>query len=248
MSQPRGGRGASKPRRRISVIGVLGELLITSGVFVLLFLGWQLWFNDIVVGNQLHSESLEQSQAWQRDESTAAHGTPEDPPVMAAPAPGAVFGLLIVPRFGADYYRPIAEGTGTVAVLNKGEIGHYPSTQLPGEVGNVGVAAHRKAYGKPFDQINNLVVGDRIYIETADGWYSYLFRNLEYVRPTGVGVIAPVPQQDGATATDRLLTLTSCNPPFTAAERIIAYSVFDRFYPRADGPPDEIATLVAGIT
>ena len=38
-------------RRRVSVVGVLGELLITAGVVVLLFLGWQLWFNDIIVSN-----------------------------------------------------------------------------------------------------------------------------------------------------------------------------------------------------
>ena len=59
-------------------------------------------------------------------------------------------------------------------------------------------------------------------------------------------MVAPVPQSDGATPTDRLLTMTSCNPLFSSAERIIAYSVFDRFYPRADGPPDEIAATVAG--
>lgn len=246
MSQPRGGRGASRPRRRISFIGVLGELLITGGVFVLLFLVWQLWFNDLVVGNQLHNESLEQSQVWERDESTAAHGTPDDPPVSAAPEAGATFGLMIVPRFGADYYRPIAEGTGTVAVLNKGEIGHYPSSQMPGDVGNFAVAAHRTSYGKPFNLISSLSVGDRLYVETADGWYAYVFRNLEYVRPTGVGVVAPVPQADGAIPTDRLMTLTSCNPLFSSAERIIAYTIFDRFYPRADGPPDEIAATVAG--
>jgi sortase A len=246
MSQPRGGRGASRPRRRISFIGVLGELLITGGVFVLLFLVWQLWFNDLVVGNQLHNESLEQSQVWERDTSTAAHGTPDDPPVTAAPAAGETFGLMIVPRFGADYYRPIAEGTGTVAVLNKGEIGHYPSSQMPGDVGNFAVAAHRTSYGKPFNLISSLSVGDRLYVETADGWYAYVFRNLEYVRPTGVGVVAPVPQADGAIPTDRLMTLTSCNPLFSSAERIIAYTVFDRFYPRADGPPDEIAATVAG--
>ena len=110
---------------------MLGELLITGGVFVLLFLVWQLWFNDLVVGNQLHGESLEQSQVWQREESTAAHGTPDVPPVAAPPAGGETFGLMIVPRFGVDYYRPIAEGTGTVAVLNKGEIGHYPSPRCP---------------------------------------------------------------------------------------------------------------------
>jgi sortase A len=155
---------------------------------------------------------------------------------------------MLIPRFGADYYRPIAEGTGTAEVLNKGEIGHYPSSQMPGAVGNFAVAAHRTSYGKPFNQINSLDVGDHIYVETADGWYLYVFRNLEYVRPTGVGVIAPVPQNDGATPTDRIMTMTSCNPLFSSAERIIAYSVFDRFFPRADGAPEEIAATVAGTT
>ena len=65
-------RDASRARRRVSVIGVLGELLITGGVFVLLFLVWQLWFNDLVVGGQLHSESLEQSQDWQGNAPGAA--------------------------------------------------------------------------------------------------------------------------------------------------------------------------------
>ena len=55
---------------------MLGELLITAGVLVLLFLGWSLWFNDLVVGNQLHEESLEQSQVWERDAASAEHGTP----------------------------------------------------------------------------------------------------------------------------------------------------------------------------
>lgn len=253
MSEPRGGAGAQRrqvkrsSRRRVSFVGVLGELLISAGVFVLLFLCWQLWFNDLVVGNQLHEESLQQSSTWQGNASTAEHGTANDPPVLAAPsAVGEVFGLMIIPRFGADYYRPIAEGTGTTAVLNKGEIGHYPTTSMPGAVGNFAVAAHRTSYGKPFNGLGTLRVGDHIFIETADGWYQYAFRNLEYVRPTGVGVIDPVPQTDGATPTDRLMTMTSCNPMFTAAERIIAYSVYESFSPRAGGAPDEIAATVAG--
>ena len=59
-------------------------------------------------------------------------------------------------------------------------------------------------------------------------------------------MIAPVPQSAAATAEDRFMTMTSCNPLFSSAERIIAYSVFDRFFARADGPPDEIAATVAG--
>ena len=73
MSEPRGGAGRRRPARRrpVSVVGVLGELLITAGVFTLLFLGWQLWFNDLVVGSQLHDESLQQSSTWQGNASTA---------------------------------------------------------------------------------------------------------------------------------------------------------------------------------
>jgi sortase A len=230
----------------VSVIGVLGELLISAGVFVLLFLGWQLWFNDLVVGGALRQEATQQSSAWQGNASTAEPGSQEEPPVAAAPAAGEVFGLLIVPRWGADYYLPIAEGTGTKQVLNKGQIGHYVTTSMPGAVGNFAVAAHRMAYGHPFSGLSDLRIGDHIFVETADGWYQYDFRNLEYVRPTGVGVIAPVPQNDGVTPADRIITLTSCNPRYTAQERIIAYGLYDTFYPRAGGPPDEIAATIGG--
>jgi sortase A len=249
MSEPRGGAGVrrKRPRRRVSVLGVLGELLITTGTFVLLFLVWQLWFNDLVVDSHLREESLQQSSTWQGNASTAEPGTPNEPPVMDAPgATGDVFGLMIIPRFGDTYYKPIAQGTGTSQVLNKGEIGHYPTSSMPGAVGNFAVAAHRTSYGKPFNGLSNLRVGDHIFIETQDGWYQYAFRNLEYVRPTGVVVIAPVPQNSGATPEDRIMTMTSCNPLFSAAERIIGYSVYESFYPRVGGPPDEIAATVAG--
>jgi len=232
----------------VSVIGVVGEVLISAGVFVLLFLGWQLWFNDLVVGGALRVEATQQSSTWQGNASTAEPGTNDDPPVLGTPAAGEVFALMIVPRWGADYYLPIAEGTGTKQVLNKGQIGHYVNTSMPGAVGNFAVAAHRMAYGHPFTGLSDLRVGDHVFIETSDGWYQYGFRNLEYVRPTGIGVIAPVPQNDGVTPGDRLMTLTSCNPRYTAAERIIAYTVYESFSPRADGPPAEIAATIGAVT
>jgi sortase A len=131
-------------------------------------------------------------------------------------------------------------------VLNnrKTGVGHYPQTQMPGEVGNFAVAAHRTTYGAGFHDINSLLVGDSIYVETADGWYKYVYRGTEYVRPTGVGVLEPVPQVAGVASTDRIITMTSCHPYFSAAERIIAYGVFETWFPRAGGPPPEIATLV----
>lgn len=235
-------------RHRVSVAGVLGELLITAGVFVLLFLGWQQWLNDIIVGNQLHGQSVQQSQTWTKATAGPTKAPdPAAPPVITASIPNAQrFALLIVPRFGADYYRPIAQGTGVQDVLNKGELGHYPTTQMPGQVGNFAIASHRRAYGGNLEYIHQLHVGDHIFVETPDGWYQYEFRNLEYVKPTGIGVLDPVPQEAGLQPTDRMITLTSCNPFFSTAERIIAYGSFDKFYPRAGGAPAEIAATVSG--
>lgn len=234
-------------RARVSVVGVLGELLITAGVLVLLFLGWQLWLNDLIVGNEQQNQAVVQSQQWDRGEAAAPapvdRPDPGAPPIATAPGDDVTFGNLIVPRFGADYSRPIAEGVSVQGALADG-IGHYPGTQMPGDVGNFALAGHRTGWGQPLGDIGNFQVGDSIYIETEAGWYRYVFRSLEYVMPTSIEVLDPVPQLPGVQPTDRIITLTSCNPKLTAAERIIMYGVYDTWYPRAGGPPPEFAAPV----
>jgi sortase A len=167
-----------------------------------------------------------------------------DPAVAAAPKAAVKFAVMYVPRFGADYARSVSEGVGTTEVLDKNGIGHYPGTQMPGAVGNFAVAAHRTTHGAPFKLLATLRVGDKIYVQTQGGYYTYDFRGLEYVRPTGVGVLDPVPQAAGVTPTDRVLTMTSCNPMFSAAERIIAYSVLESWQPTSAGPPTAILATV----
>lgn len=234
---------------RLSIVGVIGELLITAGVLVFLFLGWQLWLNDIIVGAVQDKAGIALGQTWDETASpTHEHVVKKDygdPIVPAAQKNAAKFAVMYVPRFGADYARSIAQGVGTRDVLDKGEIGHYPDTQMPGEMGNFAVAGHRTTHGAPFNQIATLRVGDKIYLQTADGYYTYDFRGLEYVRPTGIAVIAPVPQSPGATPLDRVLTMTSCNPKLSSAERIIAYAVFESWQPTSAGPPEAIAAHLA---
>jgi sortase A len=236
-------------RKQVTVVGVLGEVLVTGGVVILLFLGWQLWFNNVVSTNEQASVAESLSEEWAKSAPTATPdaGTPRDPgvpAVTATPEINTAFANLIVPRLGADFKRPIAEGVGT-EVLNSTRLGmgHYSGTQLPGEPGNFALASHRSAYGGAFHNIHQLVVGDSIWVETADGWYKYIYRSSEYVRSSGVDVILPVPRDPGAAPTESIITLTTCNPFYSSAERIIAYGVFDSWYPRADGPPAEIATI-----
>jgi sortase A len=252
----------ARPRRKISVIGVAGELLITVGVLVLLYIGWQVWLNDIILGNQYASESRSLSQKWDADlkkdpaPSPSASdpadedgGTTDAVPVGTAPTKTAeVFAALIIPRFNTaadpNFYRPIAEGVSNTQVLQKKGIGHYPSTGMPGTVGNFAIASHRTAYGGALHNVPDLRLGDHIYVETQDGWYQYAFRNLQYMPPTEVQVLDPVPEQVGVTADDRIITMTTCNPLLSTKERMAAYGVFEKFYPRAGGAPAEIAATV----
>lgn len=241
--------------RPFSIVGLFGELFITAGVLVLLFIAWELWIDDALAAAPLKQQATEQSKRWNEGLTKKALDNPEakpaplgpnDPgiPVLGAPENAQRFASLIVPRFGSDFYRPIAQGVGVTDVLNKYLVGHYPSTQMPGAIGNFVLASHRSAYGGALKRLNEVRVGDHVYIETVDGWYLYSFRNLEFVKPTGVGVLDPVPQQSGVAANERMLTLTTCNPFYSTAERIIGYASFDLFYPRAGGPPSEIAQTV----
>jgi sortase A len=247
-------RSSGRPRRRVSVVGVIGEILITAGVITLLYVVWQLWVGDVIYSAERNGTGQELSQTW-AEEYVPPAGTPtpipaEGAPVTAAPvilpqpADGEEFGVMRIPRFGADYSVPIAGGVSRERTLDPIGIGHYPGTMMPGEIGNFAVAAHRTTWGKPFNRIAELHLGDAIVIETPDGWYTYRFRTLEYVTPDSVDVLLPVPRTTGVPAGTAYMTMTSCSPMYSLAERIVAYSVFDSFTPRSAGEP---ASLTEGV-
>ena len=246
--------------RSASLLGIAGEISLTLGVVGLLFFAWYLGVNDWISGASQNQAASDISEQWTGEDDTETFGkdrgesdgsvTPTEPPVLQSVPEGEAFAVLYVPRFGENYARPIAEGVDLATVLNSRElgVGRYPQTAQFGELGNVGIAGHRTTYGASFADIGELRVGDRLYVEVEQGWYSYRFRNLEYVWPTEVDVLAPIPHQPDAEATERLLTLTSCHPRFSEAERIIAYAVFEAWYPRSGGPPAEIASVATEVT
>lgn len=241
-------RERRRRRRRLGVVGIFGEVFITAGFLVFLFLGWQLWLNDIIVGDQQNHVAADIAKSWDAGNASLNHSPPKpedfgDPAIATEPQENSTFAVMYAPRFGDDWVREVGEGIGLKDVLNTRRIGHYPDTQLPGELGNIAFAAHRLTYGAPFRDIDQLQLGDKLYLKTKDGYYTYSFRNLEYVAPTGVGVLEPVPQRLGQEATESMLTIMSCNPKWSVKERIIAYAVFESWRPIAAGPPAEIATL-----
>lgn len=254
-----------RARRRTSFTGVLGELLITLGIIVLLYVAWQLWIGDMIYGAQNNAAGQQLSEEWDAsaDEvpvpepatpgptgspdpsATNAPGQVWEPVVLGQPENTEVFGIMRIPRFGADYATMIAGGVTRAGTLDHIGIGHYPDTEMPGQVGNFALAAHRTTFGAPFARLAELHVGDAIVIETPVGWYTYRFRNLEYVQPSEINVLEDVPQAPGTPADGRYLTMTSCSPKFSLAERIVGYSTFEGFRPRAEGAPTSLTEAAA---
>lgn len=228
------------------LVQVTGELLITIGIVLALFVVWQLWWTDLEA-NRSQQEAVQEFFADvdlpPADEPAPA---PYGDPVVAVPpeGDGITFAVVYVPRFGADYAVPVSSGVGP-DVLDTLGLGHYTGTAMPGGVGNFAVAGHRQSHGKALDAIHTLVPGDRIYVQTKDGYFSYVYRNMQIVLPDRVDVLAAVPTRPEAVATERFLTLTSCNPRFGSQERIIAYALMDSWQPLSAGPPAEIADVVA---
>jgi len=238
--------GRRAGRALAAATSVLGELLLTAGALLLLFVAWQLWWTDVVADREQAVVTTALQEGWAAAPATtvppatdpAAASAP--PPALAAPAEGEAFAVVHVPRFGAGWQpRPVVEGT-SADDLEAG-VGHYPGTALPGEVGNAAFAGHRNTYGRPFHEIAELEPGDPVVVETAEGWFVYRATTAEVVRPRDVDVVAPVPGDPTAVPTERLLTLTACHPVGSARERYVQHAALDRFVPRAAGVPPELA-------
>jgi sortase A len=235
-------RRSRKPPQRPTFLGVVGEIFITLGVVTFLFVAWQLWIGDLIYGAERNAAGDELSQQWAQEyeppaSTPDATQDPAEPIILDEPADAEIFANMLIPRFGDDYNVNIAGGVSRERTLDPIGIGHYPGTKMPGEVGNFALAAHRTTWGKPFNQIAELQLGDPIVVETKEGWYTYRFRTLEYVTPNEVDVLLPVPQRMDVAADTAYITLTSCSPMYSLAERIVAYGVFDSFTPRSDGAP-----------
>jgi sortase A len=235
-----------------------GEILITVGVLLGLFVVWQLFYTDVQSG-RAQEAALEELE-WV--EPVVAHGddtgtipdvevvqlippdqmhfSPEGAPVVPTPAIAETFATLHVPRWGAGYVKPISEGVSRKEVLDKLGIGHYPGTVMPGQVGNFAMAGHRTTYGKPFADADKLEVGDALVVQTADAWFVYEVTTTKIVKPNDVYVIGPNPLNPGNAPTAASITLTTCHPKFSAAQRMIVHGELKYWAPVGVGMPPEL--------
>jgi LPXTG-site transpeptidase (sortase) family protein len=122
---------------------------------------------------------------------------------------GEPLGKIIIPKIDLDYV--IVEGV-TLEDMKSGP-GHWPETPFPGMGGNFILSGHRNMYGWPFFKLDKLVVGDTIEILLPYVAATYEVTRSLIVKPDQVEVVA----QRGVEE----ISLTTCDPPFTARNRLV---------------------------
>ena len=215
-----------------AVVRGVGELLITAGLVLLLFVAYQLVWTNVEAQRRTDAVAGDVRDAWQRPPTTTT-GTQ-----VVALKKGKGFAFLHIPRLGRKWSVPVIQGV-SLPDLSKG-VGHYPKTALPGEVGNFAVAGHRATNGEPFAYLDKVRKGDLVVAETEDSWFTYVVDRTKNVSPTSVWVLDPVPGHPGATPSEPLLTLTTCNPRWASYERLIVFGHLTETRSKAEGPPDAL--------
>ena len=214
---------------------VLGDLLITIGLVLLLYVVWQLWWTTVEVQGGMSERIVEFQDMHPAVETVTEERRTDDPPTVGEVAYGEVFGVLHVPKW--EWMEiPIVQGT-TPEILDLGNAGHYVDTQMPGEIGNFALAGHRRTYGNNFRRVDILYAGDPIVVETADAWMVYEVTDSAIVWPHQTEVLLPTPNEPGVAPTKRIMTMTTCHPEFGNSERFIVWSEMMYWVPKDAGVP-----------
>lgn len=201
-----------------ALLRLTGELLMTAGVVILLFAGYELYGTGLTTAREQSRLERELAQAWAATPPAADRPTPAVRPVQP-PSLGAPVAVLTIPRLGEDYRHVVVEGVAREE-LKKGP-GHQPGTASSGQLGNMVLAGHRTTYGAPFGRFDEIAAGDEVVLSDATGTYTYRISGSEVVDPSDTAVVLPVPRQPGAEPTQRLLTMITCTPKYSAKYRLI---------------------------
>ncbi|MFC8276379.1 class E sortase [Streptomyces sp. NPDC057271] len=194
------------------VISVLGELLITAGLVLGLFVVYSLWWTNVLADRAADKDGDQVRDNW-------------------ASAPGALdtkdgIGFLHVPAMGGDEIL-VKKGTDS-KTLNNGVAGYYTEpvkSALPQDKqGNFTLAAHRDGHGAKFHNIHKLKNGDPIVFESKDTWFVYkVYKTLPETTKYNVDVLQQIPKESGKSKPGRYITLTTCTPMYTSDFRYIVW-------------------------
>lgn len=213
--------GRARRTRRV------GQLFIALSVIAALVIGYEFLWTDYQSGKASKNAVKQLERAWQ-----SGGLTPADRPSRAGlnlTPTTDVFAIIRIPRLGSSWQQPVIEGVESDD-LARG-VGHYPSTAMPGVIGNFAIAGHRVTHGHPFRELDQMRPGDLIGIQMRDVVYVYRALSLRVVKPDAVRVLAPVPFQPSAAPMKPMMIISTCNPKYSARERLILTAEMITSYP-----------------
>ncbi|MER5431050.1 class E sortase [Streptomyces sp. NPDC002588] len=207
-----------QPRRgRIAfAVSVFGELLITAGLVLGLFVVYSLWWTNVIADRHADKQADKVRETWAQEDT----------------GPGALdtkdgIGFLHVPAMKNGEVL-VEKGTST-DILNEGVAGYYTDpvkATLPSsdKNGNFALAAHRDGHGAKFHNIDKLKKGDPIVFETRDDWYVYkVYAVLPETSKYNVEVLGGIPKESGRSKAGHYITLTTCTPVYTSRYRYVVW-------------------------
>ncbi|GAB2734409.1 class E sortase [Streptomyces bullii] len=222
-----GSRPPAARRRRMgriaTAVSFFGELLITGGLVLGLFVVYSLWWTNVVADRAADQQADKVRDHW-------THESDGGGPVTFDSKDG--IGFLHVPAMSKDEIL-VEKGT-SMKVLNDGVAGYYTDpvkATLPtsGKKGNFSLAAHRDGHGAKFHNIDKIRKGDPIVFETKDEWYVYkVYGILPETSKYNVQVLSQVPKESGRKKAGHYITLTTCTPVYTSRYRYIVWGELER--------------------
>ncbi|MEU0154965.1 class E sortase [Micromonospora fulviviridis] len=215
-----------------TIVRGTGEVLITFGLVVLLFAGYEIWGKTVIVDAHQNDLNSQLAQEWGADPTVGPTTAPSAKP--KPPAEGKPVAGLYIPKL--DKHWVVVEGVTPDDI--RYAPGHYPKSAMPGQVGNFSVAGHR--IRATFWRLDELRSGDAIVVETQGEWFIYKVYQQRIVKPYQVEVVAPVPGKPNEPPTEKLLTLTTCNPKFDNYQRLIIHARLDHVQAKTAGRPAEL--------
>lgn len=210
-----GGRGRRRPGRiAAQAVSVLGELLITAGLVMGLFVVYSLWWTNVVADRAADKQAEKVRDDWAQDR---VGGSGQDGPGALDTKAG--IGFLHVPAMSEGDIL-VEKGT-SMKILNDGVAGYYTDpvkATLPtsDEKGNFSLAAHRDGHGARFHNIDKIEKGDPIVFETKDTWYVYkTYAVLPETSKYNVEVLGGIPKESGKKKAGHYITLRTSSPQTT---------------------------------
>lgn len=209
--------------RLATAVSVGGELLITAGVVLALFVLYSLWWTNVIANREADREAGKVRDNWAADRDLGDDDSPSGPGDLDTEDG---IGFLHAPGLGKKEIL-VKPGTNPKE-LNQGIAGYYEKpvkSAMPwDEKGNFSLAAHRDGHGAKFHNIHKLKDGDPLVFETKDTWFVYkVYSTLPETSKYNVDVLDDVPKESGAKKKGRYITLTTCTPVYTSNYRYIVW-------------------------